>query len=99
MLQFAGIGIISRRHMHNTYDKCTRGAQVFCKVKRQASRVNRLESRRTLGDKGRADLGDTVGERELEARGGELLDVGTTNVIGLLDLDNSENLFIIYGQT
>jgi len=39
-----------------------------------------------------ADLGDTVGEREGEVLGDELLDVGALDVIGLLDLNNAEDL-------
>jgi hypothetical protein len=37
-------------------------------------------------------LVDTVGKREFEVLGEELLDVGAANVIGLLDLDNLEDL-------
>jgi len=39
-----------------------------------------------------ADLGDTVGEREGEVLGDELLDVGALDVIGLLDLNNAEDV-------
>lgn len=39
-----------------------------------------------------ADLGDTVGERESEFLGDELLDVGALDVLGLLELDNLEDL-------
>ena len=37
-------------------------------------------------------LGDTVGKRELEVLGEELLDVGAADVLGLLDLDDLEDL-------
>jgi len=37
-------------------------------------------------------LVDAVGERELEVLGEELLDVGTADVRGLLDLDDLEDL-------
>lgn len=40
-----------------------------------------------------ADLGDTVGEREGEFLGDELLDVGALDVLGLLKLDNLEDLW------
>jgi hypothetical protein len=33
-----------------------------------------------------------VGERELEVLGKELLDIGAADVVGLLDLNNAENL-------
>ena len=55
-------------------------------------RTNHLESRRALRDEGRARLGDTVRKRELEARDQELLDVRAADVLGLLDLDNTEDL-------
>jgi hypothetical protein len=52
------------------------------------------ESGRSVGaeDLLRADLGQTVGERERQVLGGELLDVGTLDVLSLLELDNSEDL-------
>lgn len=34
-----------------------------------------------------------VGQRELEVLGGELLDVGSPDVVGLLNLDDLEDLF------
>lgn len=37
-------------------------------------------------------LGDAVGEGELEVLGEELADVGTLDVLGLLELDNAEDL-------
>lgn len=37
-------------------------------------------------------LGDTVRQRELEVLGEELLDVWAANVVGLLDLDDLEDL-------
>lgn len=39
-----------------------------------------------------AGLGNTVGERELEVLGDELLDVGALDVGGLLNLNDTENL-------
>jgi hypothetical protein len=38
------------------------------------------------------DSGSTVGKREFEVLGKELLDVGTADGIGLLNLDDAENL-------
>ena len=43
-------------------------------------------------DEGRADLRDTVGKGELELGHQELLDVGTADVVPLLDLDNTKDL-------
>lgn len=37
-------------------------------------------------------LGDTVGKGELEVLGEELLDVGAADVLGLLDLDDLDDL-------
>ena len=37
-------------------------------------------------------LGDTVGKGELEALGEELLDVGAADILGLLDLDDLDDL-------
>jgi hypothetical protein len=53
---------------------------------------NLLEGGRAVGDKGRADLGDTVREGELELGGEELLDVRAADVLGFLDLNDAENL-------
>ena len=53
---------------------------------------NLLEGGRAVGHKGRADLGDTVREGELELGGEELLDVRATDVLRLLDLNDTENL-------
>ena len=39
-----------------------------------------------------ADLGRAVGQREGEVLGEELSDVGALDVVGLLDLDNAEDL-------
>lgn len=39
-------------------------------------------------------LGDAVGEGEAQALLGELADVGSLDVLSLLELDNSENLVI-----
>lgn len=44
-------------------------------------------------DEGRADLANTVGERELELGDKELLDVGAADILGLLNLNNTEDLF------
>ena len=52
----------------------------------------RLESRGPVCNERRADLRDAVGEGELELGNQQLLDVGTANVVGLLDLDDAENL-------
>jgi hypothetical protein len=38
-------------------------------------------------------LDNTVGEREFETRSKELLDILTLYVVGLLQLDNLENLY------
>ena len=51
-----------------------------------------LESRGPVRDEGRADLRDTVGKGELELGHQELLDVGTADVVPLLDLDNTKDL-------
>ena len=51
-----------------------------------------LESRGPVSDECRADLLDTVGKRELELGDHQLLDVRAANVVGLLDLDDAENL-------
>ena len=53
----------------------------------------RLESRWAVRDEGRADLANTVGERELELGDKELLDVGAADILGLLNLNNTEDLF------
>ena len=52
------------------------------------------ESRGALGaeDLLAGDLGDTVGERESQVLGQELLDVRALDVVGLLELDNTEDL-------
>ena len=51
-----------------------------------------LESRGPVRDEGRADFLDAVGKGELELGNQKLLDVGTANVVGLLDLHDTENL-------
>ncbi len=61
----------------------------------QWSQRNDSESRGPVRNEGRADLGDTVGEGELELRDQELLDVGAADVLGLLDLDNTEDLRVV----
>ena len=54
--------------------------------------LHHLEGSGTVGNKSRAGLGNTVRKGELEFGGKELLDVGATDVLGLLDLDNAKNL-------
>lgn len=39
-----------------------------------------------------ADLGDTVGQREGKVLGEQLLDVRALDIVGLLELDNAEDL-------
>lgn len=55
---------------------------------------NLCESRRAGGaeDLRSADTGDTVGKGEREILGDKLLDVRAFDVLGLLDLDNAEDL-------
>ena len=43
-------------------------------------------------DERRANLLDAVREGELELGDQKLLDVGAANIVGLLDLDNAEDL-------
>ena len=45
-----------------------------------------------VGHKGRVDLGDTVRERELEHGSEELLDIRAADVLGFLDLNDSDDL-------
>ena len=45
-----------------------------------------------MRDEGRARLLNAVGERELEVRREQLLDVWPADVGGLLDLDDAEDL-------
>ena len=52
----------------------------------------RLESARAVSSESRARLRHAVGKRELETRGDELLDVGATDVVGLGDFNNAEDL-------
>jgi hypothetical protein len=54
-----------------------------------------IESRRTLGgeESGTRGFRDTVREREFEVLGQELLDVWSLNVVGLLELNNLEDLY------
>ena len=56
------------------------------------TRKERLERPWAVRDEGRADLLDAVGERELEVRREQLLDVWAADVRGLLDLDDAEDL-------
>jgi len=53
---------------------------------------SRLECRRPVRNKSRADLGDAVREGELEIGRHELLDVRTADILALLDLHNTENV-------
>ena len=53
---------------------------------------NLWEGGRAVGHKGRADLGDTVRERELELGSEELLDIRAADVLGFLDLNDSDDL-------
>ena len=46
-----------------------------------------------MGNEGRANLRDTVREREFEARDKELLDVRAADILALLDLDHTKNLY------
>ena len=46
-----------------------------------------------MRNEGRADLLDAVGEGELELGHQELLDVGAADILGLLNLNNTEDLF------
>lgn len=48
-----------------------------------------------MRDEGRADLGDAVGKRELQLGDQKLLDVGAADVVALLDLNHTENLYNI----
>ncbi len=48
-----------------------------------------------MRNEGRADLGDTVGKGELELGDQELLDVGAADILGLLDLNNTEDLRVV----
>lgn len=52
----------------------------------------RLEGRWAARDEGRAGLLDAVGEGELEVGDQKLADVGAADVVGLLDLNNAEDL-------
>lgn len=56
--------------------------------------IRLVEGRWTLGgeDSGTGSLGDAVWKWELEVLGEELLDVWALDVLGLLELDNLENL-------
>ena len=64
----------------------------YTSAKNAATNRRRLERRRPVRDEGRADLLDAVGERELEVRREQLLDVWAADVGGLLDLDDAEDL-------
>jgi hypothetical protein len=44
---------------------------------------------------GTGRLGNAVGKREFEVLGKELLDVWALDVVGLLELDDLEDLFIL----
>lgn len=62
--------------------------------------TNLGESRRAGGgeDLLLADLGDTVGQREAEVLAEELLDVRTLDIVGLLELDDTEDLDVCQHQ-
>jgi hypothetical protein len=45
-----------------------------------------------VSDEGAATFLHTVGEREMETRSKQLLDVWTADILGLLDLDDPEDL-------
>jgi len=69
----------------------------YCKVQRlqlSLSLVNYylVESRGTVGEEEAATLDDAVRKREAEVGSEELLDVGTTDIDGLLDLSDAEDL-------
>ena len=64
----------------------------YTSAKNAATNRRRLERRRPVRDEGRADFLDAVGKGELELGNQKLLDVGTANVVGLLDLHDTENL-------
>jgi hypothetical protein len=51
-----------------------------------------LESARAVRDESAADLCDAVREGELEVGGHELLDIGPADVLGLCDLNHTEDL-------
>lgn len=53
-----------------------------------------LESAWAVRHEGALDLVDTMGQGELEVGGHQLLDVRTTDVLGLLNLDNAEDLLM-----
>lgn len=57
--------------------------------------TSRLESNRAVGDEGRAELGHTMRKGELQVGDKELLDVWATEILGLLDLDDAEDLMKI----
>ena len=46
-----------------------------------------------MRNEGRADLGDTVGEGELEVGNHELLDVRAADVLGVVDLNDLQDLY------
>lgn len=53
----------------------------------------RLEGRWAVGDESRANLRNTVGKRELEAGDEQLPDVGAADIVGLLNLHHTEDLY------
>lgn len=53
-----------------------------------------LERAGAARNKGRLGLPNAVWEWELDSRDEELLDIGTTNIVRLFELDDTENLFI-----
>ena len=52
-----------------------------------------LERDGAAGNKGRTEFGDAMGEGEPDFGGKELFDVRTADIVCLLDLDHSENLW------
>jgi len=51
-----------------------------------------LESNRAVCDERRAELGHTMRKGELQVGGEDLLDVWAAEILGLLDLDDTEDL-------
>jgi hypothetical protein len=45
---------------------------------------------------GASCLGDAVRKREFEVLGEELLDIGALDVVGLLEFNNLEDLFVVW---
>lgn len=58
----------------------------------------RLESSGAVSNEGRTELRNAVGKGELDVGSEELLDVGAADVLGLLDLDNTEDLMTVLNE-